>query len=242
MGKKKVFGVKEIVTLAALLAICIVSQYFKNLSIFITGPIINACIILAVLAVNLPCAILLSIITPVTAYFIAATPVMTNVPLVIPFIMAGNAVLAISTHVLLKKDLAFGKGLRDIKSWIKAVICAALMNGGAYKGKRILGELTVKAMTRVPDEVKSLGRSLGWDNYSDYSSNVGNLFTPYVSYGHTGYTGPSIAIDPVEKVALIILTNRCHPYDTGGLVRQRALIANIVAGAVTGPIKSCTNK
>ena len=135
MGKKKVFGVKEIVTMAALLAICIVSQYFKNLSIFITGPIINACIILAVLAVNLPCAILLSIITPVTAYFIAATPVMTNVPLVIPFIMAGNAVLAISTHVLLKKDLAFGKGLRDIKSWIKAVICAALK--GLFMGLTI---------------------------------------------------------------------------------------------------------
>ena len=118
-----------------------------------------------------------------------------------------------------------------------AVICAALMNGGAYKGKRILGELTVKAMTRVPDEVKTLGRSLGWDNFSDYSSNMGNLFTPYLSYGHTGYTGPSVAIDPEAKVAVIILTNRCHPYDTGGLVRQRALIANIVAGAVTSSVK-----
>lgn len=116
-----------------------------------------------------------------------------------------------------------------------AVICAALMNGGAYKGKRILGELTVKAMTRVPDEVKPLGRSLGWDNYSDYNSYVGNLFTPYVTFGHSGYTGPSVVVDPVEKVAVIVLTNRCHPYDTGGLVRQRALIANIVAGSVTGP-------
>lgn len=113
-----------------------------------------------------------------------------------------------------------------------AVICAALINGGAYAGKRILGKLTVDAMIRVPEEVAKLGRSLGWDNYSDYASNLGNLFTPYQSFGHTGYTGPSISIDPVSKVALIVLTNRCHPYDTGGLVRTRALLANVVAGAV----------
>ena len=49
-----------------LLAICIVSQFFKNLSIFITGPVVNTCIILAVLMINLACGIILSIITPVT--------------------------------------------------------------------------------------------------------------------------------------------------------------------------------
>lgn len=118
-----------------------------------------------------------------------------------------------------------------------AVICAALINGGAYRGRRILGELTVKTMIRVPDEVKGLGRSLGWDNYSDYNSYVGNLFTPYVTFGHSGYTGPSIMVDPEEKVAVIVLTNRCHPYDTGGLVRERALIANIVASSIIGPVK-----
>ena len=46
---KKIFGTREIATTAILLAICIVSQIFKNLSIFITGPIINTCIVLAVL-------------------------------------------------------------------------------------------------------------------------------------------------------------------------------------------------
>ena len=59
-----------------------------------------------------------------------------------------------------------------------AIIAAALMNGGEYKGKRILGTLTVDTMTRVPEEVKQLGRSLGWDNYSSYASNNGNLFHP----------------------------------------------------------------
>lgn len=113
-----------------------------------------------------------------------------------------------------------------------AVIAVALMNGGVYNGKRILGKLTVETMTRVPAGFESLGRSLGWDNYSSYASNLGNLFTPIVTYGHTGYTGTSMAIDPVAKVAVILLTNRVHPEDKASVVPLRGLVANAVAGAV----------
>lgn len=114
-----------------------------------------------------------------------------------------------------------------------SVIAAALMNGGVYNGKRILGKLTVAAMTRVPEGFEPLGRSLGWDNYSTYSSNLGNLFTPRVTYGHTGYTGTGIVIDPVNKVAVILLTNRVHPDDGGAVSRLRVCVSNLVAGAVT---------
>ena len=126
MREKRVFGAKEITMTAMLLAICIASQFFKNLSQFITGPILNTCIVLAVLAVNLPCAIILCIITPVTAYFIAASPVMMAVPGIILFIMLGNAVLAVSTYFFLKKDLSSPKWAYNYKNYIKAVICAAL--------------------------------------------------------------------------------------------------------------------
>ncbi|MGM9773804.1 MAG: serine hydrolase domain-containing protein [Candidatus Egerieousia sp.] len=118
-----------------------------------------------------------------------------------------------------------------------AVFAAAYMNGGAYDDKRILGEMTVKAMTRVPENVKQFGRSLGWDNFSDYSSNLGNLFTPEVTFGHTGYTGTSIAIDPESKTAVILLAHRVHPKDKGSVVRMRALVANIVAGSVVKSVK-----
>ena len=74
---KEKLGTKQIAFTGILLAICIVSQIFKNLSIFITGPIINACIVLAVLIAGVSCGIILSVITPVAAYFIAASPVMT---------------------------------------------------------------------------------------------------------------------------------------------------------------------
>ena len=114
-----------------------------------------------------------------------------------------------------------------------ALLAAALMNGGAYNDKRILSPLTVDIMTRVPENLKHLGRSLGWDNYSSYASNNGNLFDPERTYGHTGYTGTSIIIDPVSQTAVILLAHRVHPDDVGSVVRLRALVANAVAGAVT---------
>ena len=113
-----------------------------------------------------------------------------------------------------------------------AILAAALMNGGEYNGKRILGKLTLETMTRVPAQVMSEGRSLGWDNFSSYASNNGNLFHPDRTFGHTGYTGTSFIVDPVSKTAVILLAHRVHPVDKGSVVRLRALVANAVAGSV----------
>ena len=137
MGKtSKTFGSKQITTTAILLAICIVSQYFKNLSIFITGPVINTCIVMAVLRVNLPCALILSVITPLTAYIIAASPVMMAVPAILVFIMLGNAVLAVTVFFLLKKDMTKpGKAFVNPLTMLKAVICA--LAKGAFMGLTI---------------------------------------------------------------------------------------------------------
>ena len=82
---------KQITTTAVLLAICIVSQFFKNTSVYITGPVINACLILAVLSVGIPCGIILSVITPVTSFFITGSPIIGAIPAIMPCIMAGNA-------------------------------------------------------------------------------------------------------------------------------------------------------
>ena len=60
---------KQITVTAIMLAICLVSQFFKNLSVYITGPIINAALILTVLYAGMACGIILSIITPVTSFF-----------------------------------------------------------------------------------------------------------------------------------------------------------------------------
>ena len=121
----KPFGTRDIAIAGILLAICIISQIFKNLSIFITGPIINACIVLAVLMATLPCGLLLSVITPITAYIIAASPIMSAVPLLIPFIMLGNIVLALATHFLLKDRLNRSRrSLFTPGNMVMAVLCA----------------------------------------------------------------------------------------------------------------------
>ena len=94
---------KQLVQTALLLTICIVSQYFKNLSVYITGPIVNLTIILAVLSVGLWSGLLLSIIAPVTAFFFTGSPIMEAIPLMFPSVMAGNAVLAITVWYFQKK-------------------------------------------------------------------------------------------------------------------------------------------
>ncbi|HHT23726.1 MAG TPA: serine hydrolase [Bacteroidales bacterium] len=112
-----------------------------------------------------------------------------------------------------------------------AVFAAALQNGGEYNGKRILSPLTVQTMRSVPRHVAQFGRTLGWDVFSPYASNSGDLLSPN-TYGHTGYTGTSIVIDPDNQLSIILLTNRVHPDDHGSVVRLRSLVANAVAGAV----------
>ena len=94
---------KQLVQTALLLAICIASQYFKNLSVYITGPIVNLTIILAVLSVGLWSRLLLSIIAPVTAFFFTGSPIMAAIPLMFPAVMAGNAVLAVTVWYFQKK-------------------------------------------------------------------------------------------------------------------------------------------
>ena len=61
---------RQITVTAILLAICIVSQFFKNLNVYITGPIINAALILTTVYAGLACGIILSVITPITSFFI----------------------------------------------------------------------------------------------------------------------------------------------------------------------------
>ncbi|MCQ2152596.1 MAG: serine hydrolase [Bacteroidales bacterium] len=111
-----------------------------------------------------------------------------------------------------------------------AVIAAALMNGGEINGHRILSPLTVELMTTVPDDIApEVGRALGWDVNSDYSRMKGDITSRRHTICHTGYTGPSIVIDMENQLAIIIMANRCHPYDEGSLNRTRATVANVIA-------------
>lgn len=112
-----------------------------------------------------------------------------------------------------------------------AILAAMLLNNGEYNGRRILSPLGVKAMRSIPRQVSPFGRSLGWDVFSPYASNHGDLLSPN-TYGHTGYTGTSIVIDPDNDLAIVLLTNSVHPDDNGKAIRLRSLVANAVAASV----------
>jgi uncharacterized protein YbbC (DUF1343 family)/CubicO group peptidase (beta-lactamase class C family) len=116
-----------------------------------------------------------------------------------------------------------------------SIFCQMLLNGGSYHGVHILNPLTVEKMTTPqspPD--KMAVRGLGWDIASPFASNRGQLF-PVGSFGHTGFTGPSLWIDPVTHTYVVFLTNRVHPNGTGDVVAFRSRIDTAIAAAL-GPV------
>ena len=94
---------RQITITAIMLAICIVSQFFKNLSVYLTGPIINAALILTAIYAGAACGVILSIITPITSFFITGSPIMAAIPAMFPCIMIGNIILVVAVALLRKQ-------------------------------------------------------------------------------------------------------------------------------------------
>lgn len=118
---------KQITVTAVLLAIAVASQFFKSAGVYLTGPVVNACLILAALSAGTGCGIILSVITPVTAFLIAGSPVMAAVPAIIPCVMAGNAILTFCTGLFYKKGKNNGAAITGMAAG--AVLKAFFMGG-----------------------------------------------------------------------------------------------------------------
>jgi uncharacterized protein YbbC (DUF1343 family)/CubicO group peptidase (beta-lactamase class C family) len=104
----------------------------------------------------------------------------------------------------------------------------ALLNGGGG----ILAPLTVEKMTtpQTPPAAPLL-RGFGWDIDSPFSSNRGDLL-PVGSFGHTGWTGTSMWIDPTTQTYIILLTNAVHPRGKGNAIGLRSKVATEIAAAL----------
>jgi uncharacterized protein YbbC (DUF1343 family)/CubicO group peptidase (beta-lactamase class C family) len=115
-----------------------------------------------------------------------------------------------------------------------ALLARTLLDGGlAPSGKRILSPLAVRMMLETGDTPEGQRRGLGWDVETGYSSPRGELFGP-ASFGHTGFTGTSIWIDPETRAYVIILTSRLHPDNKAGSTTPlRRIVATLAASAVT---------
>jgi uncharacterized protein YbbC (DUF1343 family)/CubicO group peptidase (beta-lactamase class C family) len=112
-----------------------------------------------------------------------------------------------------------------------AIYAQMLLSGGEYKGQRILSPLAVRAMT-TPRPVPGGLRSYGWDIDTSYSFNRGELFPRGQGFGHTGFTGTSLWIDPGSQTAVIFLSNRLHPDGKGNVKQVRNQVATIAAAAL----------
>jgi CubicO group peptidase (beta-lactamase class C family) len=114
-----------------------------------------------------------------------------------------------------------------------ARLARLLLAGGVLDGRRIVSRETVERFTRragIPDS----DRALGWDTKSATGSSAGSLFSSH-SFGHTGFTGTSIWIDPDRGLAVILLTNRVHPTRDNDLIREaRPAVADAVVRAIDG--------
>jgi CubicO group peptidase (beta-lactamase class C family) len=88
-----------------------------------------------------------------------------------------------------------------------AVFALMMLNGGEHRGVRILQPETIVRWTTRQEPRSS--RALGWDTPTPGSS-AGRYFSPR-SFGHTGFTGTSIWIDPERRLFVVLLTNRVNP-------------------------------
>jgi uncharacterized protein YbbC (DUF1343 family)/CubicO group peptidase (beta-lactamase class C family) len=108
-----------------------------------------------------------------------------------------------------------------------------MLNLGELDGVRIFKPATVKMMTSVqtPSGMEDR-RGFGWDIDSSYSRLRGGLF-PLGSYGHTGFTGIALWIDPFSKTFFILLSNRVHPDGSGNVLKLYRTVGTLAAEAVT---------
>jgi beta-N-acetylhexosaminidase len=86
--------------------------------------------------------------------------------------------------------------------------CQMLLNGGVYAHRRILKRATITQFT-APQQLSNGTRTLGWAVPTEGSSS-GHFFSAH-SFGHTGFTGTSIWIDPDRQLFVVLLTNRVNP-------------------------------
>lgn len=107
-----------------------------------------------------------------------------------------------------------------------------LLNLGELDGVRIFKPETVQLMTSVQTSPEiSAKRGLGWDIATNFSGPRGDIF-PIGSYGHTGWTGGSVWIDPASKTFVIFLSNRNHPTEKGSVGALRHRLGTLAAEAI----------
>ncbi len=121
-----------------------------------------------------------------------------------------------------------------------ARFCRMLLNGGELEGARILSAASIARMTRVQND-GSDRRGLGWDIDTRYSGPRGRWFPAGASFGHTGWTGTSLWLDPGSQSFVIFLSNRVHPDGKGDATPLRRELGTLAAEAIGRDVGATLN-
>jgi beta-N-acetylhexosaminidase len=133
---------------------------------------------------------------------------------------------------VLRKRLAHGE-VHDENTWVMdgiaghaglfssagdlAIFCQTMLNGGQYGHRRILRRSTIEQFAAA-DSLSGNTRTLGW-NVPSANSSSGRYFSSR-SFGHLGFTGTSMWIDPEKRLFVVLLTNRVHPTRQNDKIQQ----------------------
>jgi uncharacterized protein YbbC (DUF1343 family)/CubicO group peptidase (beta-lactamase class C family) len=120
-----------------------------------------------------------------------------------------------------------------------AIYCLMILNRGEFQGARVLSPMGVARMTEARptggNAVDGAARGIGWDIFTGYSANRGDLF-PVGSFGHTGFTGTGLWIDPSSETFVVFLSNRVHPKldpkHPADVSSLRGRVASVVAASI----------
>jgi len=115
-----------------------------------------------------------------------------------------------------------------------AIYAQTLLNGGHYGDNRILSPRSVELMVSPQTEGLNERRGLGWLLQGESTVPAGDLLSE-LAFGHTGFTGTALWIDPRYELIVVLLTNRVHPSRERGaeeIQRIRALVNNLAVGAI----------
>jgi CubicO group peptidase (beta-lactamase class C family) len=113
---------------------------------------------------------------------------------------------------------------------------ALLLNGGAWDTLQLIRAETIAEFTRRQGVVPGSTRALGWDTPSDSGYSSAGTKLSRRAFGHTGFTGTSIWLDPERDLFIILLTNRVNPTSANSaILRVRSQVADLVVDALTHP-------
>ena len=163
----KRISAKQLTTTALLLALCIVFQSMKGLSVYLTGSAVNCILVIATLYCGLFSGTSIAILTPLVAYFIGATPIINMIPLMMLVIMVGNEVLVMCVWLFYKKKVAIGMLLGCVSKalflWIVVWFVMLPVFGTKLPEQMVLAVKTTFSITQFV--TACIGSAIAWVIY-----------------------------------------------------------------------------